>query len=119
MLFRKIASPLFVICALVGCASQVTPQMRELADKRNGETISVSTSLEASDNFSKRCGYATPNESVGCSQSILRRKLEDKAKDYCVFYRMSTIAYQGTSGALYNRATAAAANVTCLGSPRG
>ncbi|WP_157376338.1 hypothetical protein [Burkholderia ubonensis] len=104
---------------VAGCATQITPQMREQADKRKGESIKVSTSLESGDDFSRRCGYAKPDETVGCSQKILRWKLEDKAKNYCVFYRMGAIRYNGTSGALYNRATFAEADVTCLGFQQG
>lgn len=115
MKLRKIVSPLILIFSLAGCATQVTPEMRAQAEKRKGETIAVSTSLEASDNFSKSCGWAKPNETVGCSQGILSQKLAKKAKDYCVFYRMGKIRFDGTSGALYNRATFAAVDVTCLG----
>lgn len=116
MKIRQVAFPLFLVCVLGGCATQVSPQMRELAEKRKGEVVTVSTSLEASDNFEKRCGYAKPNESVGCSQDILWGKLRSKAKDYCVNYSMGRPQYNGTSGALYNRATSAQATITCLGS---
>ncbi|WP_157660865.1 hypothetical protein [Burkholderia ubonensis] len=119
MKLKKSISSLISLLIFAGCAAQITPQMREQADKRKDESIKVSTSLEGSDDFSRRCGYAKPDETVGCSQKILRWKLEDKAKNYCVFYRMGTIRYNGTSGALYNRATFAEADVTCLGSQQG
>jgi len=75
----------------------------------------MSVSLEASDNFSKVCGYARPNETVSCSQGILRSKLEKMARDYCGNFTIGPIRWQGTSGALFNRSTSAEAQVTCLG----
>ena len=110
---KKIA---FIATFLAGCAtSQVTPEMQKLAEQRKGETRWINVSLEASDRFAQVCGYAKPNESVACSQGILRKKLAQQAKDYCVYYRMGEIKWQGTSGALYNRATAASVDVICIG----
>jgi hypothetical protein len=110
---KKIA---LIAMLLTGCATtQVTPEMQKLAEQRKGETRWINVAMEASDNFSRVCGHVKPNESVACSQGILRRKIVKQAEAYCVYYRIGDISWQGTSGGLFNTSTAASANVKCLG----
>jgi len=105
----------FVVLAS-GCATnQLSPEAKAQAEKRKGEVLEMSVTLQESGDFSRSCGYAKPNESVECSQNMLRRKLGQKAVDYCGTYKFGEIRWQGTGGALYNRSTAAATEVTCMG----
>ncbi len=114
---QPLMSTLFAaMIVLAGCATTITPEQRQLAEQRKGQTLHLQVTLEASDNYATWCGHVKPNESVSCSQGILQRKLTKKAEAHCVFYTMGKIQWQGTSGGLFNRSTVADADVTCTGS---
>lgn len=105
---------LVALVALTGCATQVTPEMRQKAMERKGQQYKIEVTLTPEDQ-SRRCGYAKGHEMYACTQNILQHKIEDAARDYCVFYGPYKINWQGTTGLVYNRATKASTTVTCLG----
>ena len=112
MKIKEFISSILII-GLAGCASAPSPEMLKLAEARKGQVQQMTVSLDGKD-FSQGCGYAHPNESVACSQSLLMRKLQDKAYEHCVHYEIGQVSWQGYPG-LYPRSTSATATVTCKG----
>lgn len=103
-----------IVATLAACATSApSPEMLKLAEVRTGQIKTLAVHLEGGE-FSKRCGYAKPNETIECSQNTLRGKLHDKAYEYCVYYTMGPIQWQGAYG-LYPRSTVGTATVTCTG----
>jgi hypothetical protein len=87
--------------------------MLKLAEVRKGQVRQMTVSLDGKD-FSQGCSYAHPDESVTCSQSLLMKKLQNKAYEHCVHYEIGQVNWQGYPG-LYPRSTSATAAVTCKG----
>lgn len=106
---------LLVAIVVSGCAAQVTPEMRKLAEERKGQQHKIEVVLTPEDNFSRKCGHVKPNESYACAQKLLQWKIEEQAFEYCVFYGPFKIQWEGTNGLAYNRATKASTTVTCTG----
>lgn len=108
---------ILVLAALIlaGCATQVTPEMRQLADQRKGERHKIVVKLDPKI-FNKDCGYANSNETMHCSQDILETMVQDEASRYCVFYGPYKIKWDGRITGMYSRMYGASTTVTCIGS---
>ncbi len=108
---------ILVLAALIlaGCATQITPEMRQLADQRKGERHKIDVKLDPKI-FEKRCGYAKSNETMHCSQNILATMVQDEARNYCVFYGPYKINWDGRMTGMYSRMYGASTTITCIGS---
>ncbi len=102
---------------LTGCASPVTPEMRDKADERKGQQHRVEVNLEPSDHFSRTCGSSKPYESIACSQKILERKIILEARDKCVFFGPYQTQWKVEQSA-YPRTVRGTTTITCIGSAR-
>jgi hypothetical protein len=107
-------APIFACVAMLSaCAtSPPSPELLELAKTRKGNVEDMTVAL---DNFSGNCGHATPGTSAACAGDVLRRSLNKKAADYCVFYTMGEVRFGGFAPGLYPRNNSATARVTCTG----
>lgn len=106
---------LILVMVVTGCASQATPEQRKLAAERKGQQHKIDVALTPEDNISRKCGHLPYYRQYECSQNVLRSKIQEQARDYCVFYGPYDIRWEITRGASFNRATRASTTITCLG----